>query len=220
MINYNLHHITILLLASILSACAVNQVPPDFTPESDDKNGVVVFSVSHDLEGGARNNAIIYLNTNSFGTSEGIFESSADEFLRPRKESDYVDVYGHLYAILLPAGDYAFTSWQIFNGAGLRILAGKGTQPQPFHVDAGQVKYLGNLHGNLRRGKNFLGMTITGGGVISVNNMQERDIKLLITRYPQYQNIVKIDTLRLGPWIGSENTKMISEIPFQLPVPK
>lgn len=215
--------LAIFLLPFTLAACATKQVPLNFNPEEKGKDGVVAFSVTHDVEGGRGNNAIVYLNNPDGRGIPGLelnFESSDDRLLLGIRKSDYRNVYGYLYVISLPPGDHSFTGWQISNGTGLRIYPSEEPPPQTFHIDAGEIKYLGNFHGNLVRGKNIFGATITGGGVVSLNDEQVRDMELLIARYPQFSGKVTVDLFRPGQWVNTVETSSATDIPFQVPVTK
>lgn len=219
MFKHILGRCSLFLLPLILGACAATQIPPDYKPEAAPQNGVAVFSVSHDLAGGGFNTAIVYLNDGVLsGKSGAMYQSGEQNLMGIPKDSEFANAYGHLYVVSLATGDYEFTGWQISNGSGLRIFPSKDTHTQRFRVNAGEVLYLGNFHGNLVRGKNIFGMTITGDGVMSVGDEQARDLELLFRRHPDFKGKVKVELLRNGVWLGTATRPRLDPVPI-VPAP-
>lgn len=214
MINRPLQCLTFLLLFCFLTACTAQKISQDYNPEADKENGVVVFSVSHDEVGGPQAAAIVYIDD---GRNGGVFNSSPFTSQFIPGQNDFEGSLGRLFVIKLPAGDHEFTDWQIVTGSGVRIHPGKGTPHLSVHVQSGQVKYLGNFHGNLARGRNVFGLEFTADGVISVNDRQERDLRILLMRYPQFREKIKIDLIRQGPWTSDGGTFRQIETPVVPP---
>ena len=70
-----------------------------------------MFSVSHDLNGGPRDQAIIYLDGAVPGGPEGTnFLSSERNFLDEVRESDFGNAVGYVHVATLPAGRHSFTN--------------------------------------------------------------------------------------------------------------
>jgi hypothetical protein len=200
---------TFFTILAALTGCATTQAPISINSKSNESTGVVVFAVSHDSVGGTRNNVRIFLNHGAFsGRSSGHdYESAEWPLIGFVRESDYPDVHGHLFVVTLPVGEHAFTSWSIANGSGLRILPNAPPEYR-FTVRANAVTYLGAFHGNLVRGKNVFGITITGDGFVSVSDQQARDLPLLLKRFPQFDSHVTVFKLPSGPWLNLQQGKI------------
>ena len=74
-----------------------------------------------------------------------------------------------------------------------------------FDLKPGEVVYIGNLHMNIKTGKNLFGWTINGDAYAQVLDRHERDLNLLNARYPQFSSKVVTRLLPIGPWINSED---------------
>ncbi len=207
------------VLISTLTGCASKSVPKDFSLDAAKNEGIVIVSASHDLSGGRAARAAFYLNGGPMEEHGGLLSSLPDIFPGIPGGSDLEDGYGKVFALSLPAGQHKITSWQITNGSGLRIFPREKPAPLDFHVAAGEVKYLGNLHAILQTGKNLFGITVVGNGYPEVRDEQERDIAVFKEKYPQLKNGIVVDLLSLGPWItGAENRRHVDSPPL-LPSP-
>ena len=199
------------LLIVALTGCAAKSIRPDFSFNNTQGEGIVVFSVSHDLAGKRAAKAIFYMDR---GVASGgsMFFSLDDAFIGIPKGSEFKDSYGHLLVLSLPVGKHAIDYWQITSGTGLRIRPSEKPIPLMFEVVSGQVKYLGNLHANLQTGKNIFGLTVTGDGYPEVRDQHQRDIPMFENKYPQFKEKIVLDLLPLGPWIQSETRKQLDMI--------
>jgi hypothetical protein len=195
-----------------LAGCAAPQIARDFKWEADPKIGVVVFSVSHDLAGGYKNQAIVYLD-GGFTSGGAHFYSSDGAAAIVRRPSDFSDVQGFLHVVPLAPGTHRFTLWQISNGSGLRIFPRGELKPLEFEVRAGEVTYVGALHGHLLRGENLFGIEITGGGHVGVVEATTRDLALLIQRYPQFDGRVRTARFTSGPWVADGVVPRLDPMP-------
>lgn len=188
---------TVTLLPLLLAACSMFGDKPD----KKEQEGIVVFSVSHDLNGGPRDQAIIYLDGAVPGGPEGTnFLSSERNFLDEVRESDFGNAVGYVHVATLPAGRHSFTLWQILNGAGQRISPEQPPQALDFTVQPGRVTYLGAFHGELIRGKNAFGTVVTQGGRLLVRDERERDLAVLLARHPDYADKIIRQPLPIGAW--------------------
>ena len=212
--NRNLWTIACGLLIVTLSGCAAKSVQKDFTFKDDQSNeGLVFFSVSHDLAGGRGAKAIFYLDGGvTSGTGSMVF-SLREAFPGIPAGSEFEDSYGQLVALALPVGKHQIDGWQITNGTGARIYPREKPAPLEFHVQAGQAKYLGNLHANLQTGRNLFEVTIVGNGYPEVRDRRDRDVEIFEARYPQFKGKVVIEPFALGPWIGKSGTRTQVDIP-------
>ena len=178
----------------------------------------MIFSVSHDANGGGRPSAVFYLDGGVMSGKGHLFSSGGGVIPGIPGGSDFEDSHGHVVALVLPVGKHAFDYWQITNGTGLRIYPKEKPPPLVFEVIAGQVKYLGNLHAHLASGKNLVVMTVTGDGFPEVRDERHRDVPMFQEKYPQYQAKVVVELLALGPWIADLETR--KQLELSMPVQK
>jgi hypothetical protein len=206
------------LLMLTLAGCAAKSIQSDYLPKDDQNEGIVFFSVSHDLVGGRIAKAIFYLDGGITSGKGSMVFSLPDAFPGISAGSQFKDSYGQLIALALPAGKHQIDSWQIANGRGLRIFANKPS-PLEFNVLAGKAKYLGNLHANLQTGKYLFGMTIVGNGYPEIRDRRARDVEAFEKKYPQFKGKVLIEMLALGPWIGEGGASTQVDIPAPVQPP-
>jgi hypothetical protein len=128
--------------------------------------------------------------------------------------SDFDDgeIQGQVFVLALPAGKHKIDNWQIESGF-LRIHPKEHPTPLVFDVVPGEIKYVGNLHANLRSGKNILGMTRVANGYPEVRDERNRDISMIDAKYPQVRGKVVYDLLPLGPWIAGAGTTQYVDLP-------
>lgn len=206
---------TVLVLGA-LAGCASKSVSKDFSLDPAKGEGMVVFSVSHDLSGGRGAKAIFYMNGGPTAKN-GHYVFSLQDVMGVPTGSDFEDAYGRLYALSLPAGHHAFTGWQITNGTGLRIAPKEAPTPLEFDLAKGEVKYIGNLHANLTTGKNIFGVTIVGSGFPEVKDQRERDLALFDEQFPQFKGRAQTALLRRGPWLPANVTRSLQVQPPVVP---
>jgi hypothetical protein len=204
-----------MLALMLFQGCAITQNSAADTNDTQNKGmGVIVFSLTHDVQGGPDNNVLLYRYQlpYSFGKRE-TYQSNERNIFSVAKPGDfpspsgsgYLSVYGYLHVVPVPVGEHEFQSWNITAQNGTLSIYPKNAKPLKFTVAAGEVVYLGAFHGHLKQGKNLLRMEITGDGFVSVRDDRERDMALLYKRYPQYRNQVKYEVLREGNWYELSN---------------
>lgn len=94
---------------------------------------------------------------------------------------------GRVIAISLPPGDYELVSWTLYIQAvgGYGYISPKEEPPPlPFSVTAGQVTYLGSLHGQTIMGKNVFGMSIPGSGNAIITDNFDLDMPHIRSKFP------------------------------------
>lgn len=200
------------LVLGFLAGCASKSVPKNFSLDPAKGEGMVVFSVSHDLSGGRGAKAIFYVNGGPT-TKNGLYVFSLQDVMGVPTGSDFEDAYGRLYALSMPAGHHAFTGWQITNGTGLRIGPKEAPTPLEFDLAPGEVKYIGNLHAVLGMGKNMFGITIVGNGYPEVTDQRERDLALFDEQFPQFKGKAQPALLKQGPWVPGEIARRLQVQP-------
>lgn len=206
----------VLMLASISLAtgCASKSIQGDYSLDTAKDEGVVVVSVSHDSWAGRKARGFFYLNGGSLSENGHMLVSLPDAFPGIPGGSDLKDGYGKLYVLSLPAGRHSLRSWQIEDLAGAsRIRPEKEPVPLEFQVVAGKVQYLGNLHVNLRQGKDLFGRTIVGNGYPEIREQQGRDLAIFEKKYPQLKGRASVDLLPQGPWVPDRPMLKVLNLP-------
>lgn len=151
--------IFICLLAIFLTACAVSYVDRDFSLENNPDEGIVIVSVSFDRAGSRNFQAMFYLDEGIPGAPVPPRRLEAlPEYATIRMGSQFKDSYGQVLAISLPAGRHTISSWRLVRNAGYILSPSAKMAPLEFHVAAGKVQYIGNLHLNLAEGKTSLAL--------------------------------------------------------------
>jgi hypothetical protein len=190
------------LFVLALTGCAATSVKKDFSFQNEPDKGLVVFSVSHDLEGSGSTRAIFYMDGGTSGG--GTMVKSIEEVIPGFFDgSRFEDSFGHVLAIALPAGKHTIDDWQITDNA-LRVRAKQKPTALVFEVEKGKVKYIGNLHAKIAEGS-FLG--IIAGGYPEIRDRRERDIPIFEEKYAQFKGKVLVETLPLGPWVPLQETR-------------
>ena len=191
-----------LLAAIFLASCAAENLKPEEASTLKQGEGVVVFSVTHDVADSAQRvaQASFYIGPNRI-----IVKSERDwlpgtSAFGMNQNSDFEDLEGQLYVLPMSAGIHQIESWRIYTGNRVSITPKKDPTPLSFEVRAGQTIYIGNLHMRYFSGKNFVGMTLVGSGWPIINNMQQRDLAIYAKRYPDVANRVTVQLLPLGSW--------------------
>lgn len=216
--------LTLILGILIIGGCAVNNVNPDFQLGTGKNNtGLVVGSVSQS-DGGASGGAygIFYLEGSKKELVKTMIKTRTEKLagLHIYKSSEFQGEEGRLFAIELPEGDYAFTSWQLVNGTGARIFPKKDPEPLKFFVKNGEITYVGNLFLDITRGKNGFGIEISAGAIPSVKDKFDRDSAVFRASYPKLSNQeIKKTLLKQGNWFTEETSKTIDPIPVSQPLP-
>ena len=195
------------LLIVMLSGCAAKNVEKEFAfKDGLGADGLVVFSVSHDLRGGKGAKGIFYIDSGAASGKGWMVVSLSEAFPGIAARSEFKDSYGQLIALALPAGKHQVDGWKIIDGYGGQALAREKPPPLEFQVHAGQAKYLGNLHAGLRGRKQLLGVTMVDYGYTEVRDQRDRDVGIFEARYPQFKGKVLIELLPLGTWVD-ESTR-------------
>jgi hypothetical protein len=210
------YFVFVAVFVDLLAGCSTTTISKDFSINSESKEGVIVFSVSHDHVGKRGAKGIFHLDGGAMNGGD-TFISLHPVMPGVPFRNEFNDSYGRILAVSLPAGKHEFSSWQITNGAGLRISPKETPTPLVFEVVSGQIKYLGNLHANLSAGNNIFGMKIVLEGYPEILDRRARDISIFENKYPQLKGKVVFDLLPLGPWMQSSGTR--KSVDFITPLP-
>ena len=208
------------LLIAGLAGCAANSVKDDFTFKDDKSEGLVFFSASHDLAGTTATKVIFYVDGGVPNGGSMVYSLEQNPLTLTGRPGDFEDSHGRLIALALPVGKHQFTGWQVTDGT-LQLGPASKLPPLEFSLQAGQVKYLGNLHARIQMRRNFVRRQVLADAVPEIRDMHDRDVELFKKRYPQFKDQVSIETLPLGLWTSAAGTSgTISTPPVIIPVPR
>ncbi len=113
---------------------------------------------------------------------------------------------GHLFAILLPEGDYEI--YEVIPAMDSYISSSYGSAWRSaqldgyrFHVSAGRVTYLGNLLSRICTARAVVGSRVWSA-VGDVADLSARDVPLLRKKYPQIaESNFEISVMSGAPWL-------------------
>ena len=123
-----------------------------------------------------------------------------------RAPGDYENygVKGGLHAIPLEPGTYQLTNWTIFRNNGLgysHIYPAKPPPPLSFEVKAGVVTYIGDLHFQVSKGRNLLGIPLASGGKPISKDFFARDYSTMKKKFPKLSKWPIVNqTIDLSGW--------------------
>lgn len=210
-------HFLAATLCVLLSGCAGTRIAPTADSQALSDKAVVVFSVSHDKEGGPETDAIVYLDIDRF-LNKGVFKSSPEIVPLVPKNSDYSARIGQLYVLELDAGTHQFDTWQV-DRRGIRTVPRVNPPPLMFQIHKGEIVYLGNIHLRMAVTSGLLGAKeVLDAQPVAVDASAE-DLPLAMSRVPALTGHIQIRMLPLGPWIAEPGTrKVIDPLPPPLPL--
>ena len=129
-------------------------------------------------------------------------------------DTDFKDQCGKVFAVAIPAGDYVLDTWNIVDAGGGAIVP-EHWDPVKITVQAGKLTYVGNIH-------MVFDPNIPGGGPDgwhgwpATSDRHERDIPMLLSRYPALQaSDVVMESLTLPPSSMVCNTGNVGVISFK-----
>lgn len=219
MIKHRIFLAGVAVLALVLSGCAAKSVSKDFKFDASKDEGIVVVSVTHDLAGGRAARGFFNVNNGPLEKNGLLLSTQVEVMPGITGGSDFEEEYGKLYVLTLPAGKHSITSWRLTYGGALTIEPRTRLTPLEFQVVAGEIKYLGNLHTNVRMGKNLVGLPVAGDGYPEVRDQRARDVAQFEGKYPQFKEKVKVDVLTLGPWVPGDGNRQQIQMPPMTPPP-
>jgi len=182
-----------------LAGCATH-VDSKYQPSSQSDEGVVVFTVTQEKSIAATGKEI--MNFHFSGDALGyrkIIASSRSKW-GTAAETQFDNTYGRVYALRFPAGVNQLNHWTL-NTLFMNIRPPESLPALQFEVKPGSVTYIGNLHSKLLFTKNSLGSDMISGALPEIRNESERDLKLILQRYPQFTGKITVAPLPVGPWL-------------------
>jgi hypothetical protein len=97
-----------------------------------------------------------------------------------------------LIAVSLEPGEYEFYNWELYvkQAGGAAVFSPKVAPPAiSFSIQAGKITYVGNLHVQSLKGKNFFGISVPFGGIPVISDNNSVDMPLLKKKYPNLQEL-------------------------------
>ncbi|MDD2721033.1 MAG: hypothetical protein PHH47_06985 [Gallionella sp.] len=187
------------LAALALTGCS-SYVAPDYQPTAQSDEGVVVFTVTqeHSRAENRREKIDFLFSGGALGYRKIV--ASARSGWDFSVEPAFGKAYGRVYVLRFPVGMNQLTHWSMNDGFN-NFYPPAPLPPLTFEVKPGSVTYLGNLHGKLLWGKNLFGGNVVTGVNTEVSDQSERDLKLVLQRYPQFAGRITVAPLRPGPWL-------------------
>ena len=208
---HNPARIAVFLAGLTLSGCAYNADSVDrdfaFTPETD--TGLIIGSAT--LGEGNHWYAASFRFHYSRAGEPDIFGGKGRGFIsafpynslmRRTEPSDFKNATGTVFAIPLAPGNYVFDKWDLDNGA-TAMIHPVNPLPLKFTVRKGEATYIGNLHMHLHAGRTLPGIGVIGSGRPAILDRSERDIPLLLQRYPNIKRQdIDVRIIDDRPWGG------------------
>ncbi|TQV82135.1 hypothetical protein [Denitrobaculum tricleocarpae] len=200
----------LLLIGFVLSGCATKSVDTSFAFTPETETGLVVGSASSDVKDESWYDGLVkfyYIKTDEIGklgtkNAGFIYALPPTLPLGAPGDSEFSDSDGSVFAIALEPGDYILSRWEIEVGA-YAIIYPVDPAPLPFTVEKGKATYVGNLHMFFRTARNIIGLTSINDGRPAISDRSERDLPLLLERYPNLKREeIEIEIIDDRPWGG------------------
>jgi hypothetical protein len=189
----------------VLAACAGPQVSSSGPPPASSGEGVAIVSVTHNEEAGRQASVIFYVDQGDFAKRRLL--RSMETTLSIPLPSDFSDDYGHVYALVLPAGRHEISGWMVTNNT-VNLSPRVAPKPLSFTVQAGQTIYLGNLNMNILMGRNVLGVPVPVDAIAEVRARSAVDLPLAQRKNPSLAGKIVPALLPVGRWEGSDALPM------------
>lgn len=178
----NLRLATFLIVFVMLTGCAAYS-PLKLTANEVDlrENGIVIVSVQEYSEGRFPLASTFHFSNIQTKKSGGITTARSTK----RDQGDltsFENTRGVIETYSLPPGEYEFSDWLMSNGTGMQFSP-RQPRKAPFFVEAGIIKYIGNINMVLDTGENLFGFEIVTGGMPRIQDRYERDVAIAKEKY-------------------------------------
>ncbi|MDF1821548.1 MAG: hypothetical protein P1U64_08245 [Alcanivoracaceae bacterium] len=176
------------VLSLQLAGCASAPLVPDVLPEDvpNAETGYIAGSFSREY------NAVHYYSNNFLFrniASEETYRlesnppAGGDLFSGYRDDFSSYDYKGAAFLIPLPVGEYEF--YNFFLNGGANHFSAREDYSIPFEVLPNAITYLGEVKLVPQRARNTFGIFIPWGGIWVLSDKQERDMQLLLEKFPE-----------------------------------
>jgi hypothetical protein len=203
------------LLPALLCGCTSTPLPRGASIESLKEKAIVVLSVSHDLEGGATQNTIFYMDNESVRGRLVVSTYSNDP--GTKFGNAFTDRFGQLMIFEVTPGRHRFDFWQVATGS-IRLFPRSAPKPLEFEVRSGEAVYLGNLHARLKLDRRLLfGMKAPSEATPMVVDRSADDVRMAVEKMPALKDRVLVRLLPLGPWGNDDGS--VERVDMPMPAP-
>ena len=204
----------------LLIGCQTTNIRQDYSLDSTSGNNIalVVGSVTQNLESSKHTVSSFKIDYQSKSTTKTMYSQITNEFLGTlanKYEFKENDRGGRLFVVEIESGRHSVDNFSINHNGGQLVLHPKVPPPSlEFDIKQGEIMYLGSFHIDIKSGKNLLGFAVPVGGVPSIGDMYDRDVKYFYEKYPQFndENVIN-NTLHEGVWIDDINKPEALVIP-------
>lgn len=230
----------VLVLASLLAGCTNMPRGEPAASLNDSTKGIVMAAVSFKRTS-MTNNSWFYVRKKSSteGGNDGIRLSAVDPLIGPftinlkqlpilgNSSGDFPDMplrVGRVTAIALEPGEYELYAWGLYVNAfgGYGYVTPKAPPPPlGFTVKAGEVTYLGALHGETIMGRNLVGLPVVASGYPIIEDKRSRDEPMFRSRFPMLANWpITSANLNGQLWVQGDVDRQFTPTPMPTPVTK
>lgn len=169
------HLVIYIIFALVLYGCTLKSynVGEDYILDKNGSTGLLVFSLS------ANNAEYMSILVRSLdGNPDGFYPLWTQ--LPKGNGLDWKDPPGRLIVVPAPAGKYEIYDWsqKRMEGASATVVVNAKKFSIQYQVHPGAITYIGNVH--LEVNQNWFRIT--------VKNQKDRDLGLLLTKYPNLRN--------------------------------
>lgn len=204
------YHIKLIFLLSIfLHGCQTTNIRDDYSlEESSSANiAIVIGTVSQNLSASKVTVSEFRIDQKNSNPTKTMYSQITNEFLGGlANKYEYQDAHsgGRIFVVEVTAGKHQLDYWAInHNNNYLTIHPKVPPENLEFNIERGQIMYLGNFHIDIESGRNLFNQKIPVGGVPSINNHYERDLKYFQEKYPNLSDQEVINNvLHEGKWLN------------------
>lgn len=193
--------IALLSLISILaSGCASNLLKPDGVSQASltADSGILIGSFARNPDAPSYYSQTFFFK--SVKTSKVHEIKSQQSFNifsgKTRDDFDTDTSAGGVFAFSLPAGQYVFHNFRLYQARGMyaQNWGSKQDYAIPFEVVPNATSYVGEIKLDPMTGKNIFGMSVQAGGVWLISDQRVRDVALLKKLRPEVSmtNVVSV----------------------------
>lgn len=175
----------VVLTTFSLASCASKNIAANYD-FNDTKGKAILFgSVTQEHNPASRASyGILYYR----GEENGYVMTQIEKFpgssqFNAYQRSDFSDKTGRIFVLEVPAGDYAFTGWQVFS-RGERLHPSESPAPIKYSLKPGEITYVGNIHFDFSLAKNVFGSSIINDVKPELSDNYDQDFSILKQKYP------------------------------------
>jgi hypothetical protein len=190
----------LVFIAALASGCASNLLKPEGVSQHslNQDNGILIGSFARNPDARAYYSQTFYFRNVRTNERHEIKSQQTFNLLngKTRDDFDTETSAGGVFAFSLPAGQYVFQNFRLYQSNGMfsQNWSSKQDYAIPFEIRANMTNYVGEIKLDPMTGKNVFGMSVQAGGVWLISDQQARDLELLRTLRPEIPltNVVSV----------------------------